>query len=319
MSEEIINPQTALDNLIDAAHAPEGDEEVPDTPAEEQAEDIEDSAEEPQESQDQDEEPEEVDKMFLNDFAKDVEVEMEDVYQLSVKMPNEEDMTITELKNFRIDNADIIQIKQDIQNREVELQAQSEAMRDVPQVSNELMQARAKVLSIQDQYNRTNWDAIRQENPAEWSALQQDFRNQFEGAKAQEAEASTQVDNQKTQARQFQQDRLFEAMPELKDDTVRQEAGARVQRFASKYGYSAQDVAGIDDSRLMRLLIDVSKAEGAVATVKEKLKKTPPKATKTAPRRMPSTRNASLKRLKTKAASSGSRQDIDAYFDAALR
>lgn len=319
MAEELkVTPNTALENLIDAEYAAE---EPKETPAEEQPdEEVTDSLDEdPQEESPEVEEPV-TDVMFLNDFAKDVEVDVADVYELSVKMPDEmEPTTISELKNFKIANADIDQVKLELKNRETELQAQADSMRDVPQVSNELMQARAKVLSIQDQYNRVNWEHLRQHEKQEWSVLQQEFRNQFEGAKAEEAEATNKVDEQKAQARQFQHDRLLESMPELKDDTVRTDAWNKVSKLASRYGYSQSEIAQIEDSRLMRLLIDASKKDITVKEVQKKLDTTPPKkGGKPVARRTATTRKPALKRLKDKAASTGSKKDINAFIDAAL-
>jgi len=315
--EQIVTPNTALDNMIDAEFASE--ETTP--PAEEQPdEDVTDSLDEdPQEESPEVEEPV-TDVMFLNDFAKDVEVDVADVYELSVKMPDEmEATTISELKNFKIANADIDEVRLELKNRETELQAQADSMRDVPQVSNELMQARAKVLSIQDQYNRVNWDALRQQNPAEWSAAQQDFRNQFEGAKAEEANATKIVDEQKAQARQFQHDRLLEAMPELKDEEVRTDAWNKVSKLASRYGYSQSEIAQIEDARLMRLLIDASKKDITVKEVREKLDKKPPPKKGKPVARLQTTRKPALKRLKERAASTGKRADIDAFFNEALK
>ena len=114
--EQIVNPSTALDNMIEAANAPE---EATETPAEEQpVEEIDSSVEEPQEESPEEEAEEpEIETIFLNDFAKDVEVDVADVYELSVKMPDEmEPTTISELKNFKIANHDIDQIRQELKN-----------------------------------------------------------------------------------------------------------------------------------------------------------------------------------------------------------
>ena len=311
--EQIINPNTALDQLVEAAYAPEEDEEVP---AEEQPDELDSTVEEPQE-----ESPEEeiAELLYLNDFAKDVDVDVADVYELSVKMPDEmEATTISELKNFKIANADIDQVRHELKNREIELQVQADAMRDVPQVSNELMMAKARRLAIEDQYSRINWDALRVSNPAEWTALQMDFTNQREGAKAEEAAATNRVDTQKLQAREFQRERLLEVMPELRDAEVAEASWKRVNVLASKFGYSQAEVGNIEDARLMRMMIHFSKQDIADTKVRAKLDKAPPKKAKTAPR-MPTTRKASLQRLKDKAAKTGTKQDIDAFIDAALR
>ena len=63
---------------------------------------------------------------------------------------------------------------------------------------------------------------------------------------------------------------MFEAHPELKDEKVRTETEATIQQYAAKFGYSANDVDRIEDSRLMRLLISASKADGAKVTAKAK-------------------------------------------------
>lgn len=320
VEEPIVTSTTALDNLVEEAfQEPVEPVEELDTeePVEEQA--AEDSVEEPQESQELEEAETEV--ILLNDFAKDVGVDIADAYELSVNMPSGEDAkSINQLKNFYLDNKDIDDLRAEIKNREEDLQVRSDEMRDVPQISNELMQARAKVLSIQDQYNAVNWDAIRQQNPAEWSARQQEFQQAFTVAKEQETLATQTVETQQQQARQFQQDRLFEAIPELKDETVREESAARVKKFARKFGYTDRDIAGIEDFRLMKMLIEMSKYDGAKKEAKAKIEKKPPKAAKTTRtlKRQPTTRKASLQRLKDQAAKTGNKKDVDAFIDAAL-
>jgi len=326
MSEETvtpkIDPKQALDALLDTPQAKEPPKEVS---AEEQAQpeqteetEVEDSAEESQESLDPDNEELEVaEKVFLNDFAADTGSEMGDIYELSVKMPNEGDMTITELKNFRIDNNDIDEVRQTLQTEREELQVQSESMQAMPQVSNELKEAQTALYSIQDQYSRTDWDSIRQNNPAEWTALQQDFRNRYEGAKAEEAAATKKIEGQQAQARQFQTQRLFAKRPELNDEAVRIDMQSKVSEIAKSYGYTGQEIAEINDHRAMMMLMDLAKKTSAVKSVKEKIKKSPPKKAKSMPRKA-STRGDSLKRLHEKA-QSGSKKDVDAYFDEAFK
>ena len=320
VEEPKVTSTTALDNLVEEAfQEPVEPVEELDTEETVEEQEPEDSVEEPQESPELEEA--ETDVILLNDFAKDVGVDIADAYELSVNMPSGQDAkSINQLKNFYLENKDIDDLRVEIKNREEELQVRSEEMRDVPQISNELMLARAKTLSIQDQYNAVNWDAIRQQNPAEWSARQQEFQQAFAVAKEQEALASQTVETQKQQAREFQQERLYEALPELKDETVRNEAAARVRKFAGKFGYTDRDIAGIDDHRLMRMLVEMSKYDGAKKEAKAKIEKTPPKATKTTRtlKRQPTTRKASLQRLKEQAAKTGNKKDIEAFIDAAL-
>ncbi|RLA39265.1 MAG: hypothetical protein DRR06_19415 [Gammaproteobacteria bacterium] len=312
MSEKPVSTSTALhDMLVDAYSdespqaSPEKDDAVP--PLDENLESTDENpqVEDPVEEQ-------VADKIYLNDFATDTETEVADVYQLSVPLNDDlGDESISELKDFRIENADIVARQQEIKDKESDLAEREDQLRDVPRISNELMQARAKVMSIQDQYNGTNWDQLRVNDKQEWSVRQQEFNNAFQQAKAEEARATETVDAQSQQARQFAQDRLFEAMPELKDDSVRQEVGLRVSKFASRYGFSQTDVANIDNPNLMRLLIDVSKLDVAKEQAKQKMKDRTPKSVKPSKKPMPTTRKASLDKLKQRAMSGGKKEKSD--------
>jgi len=321
MTEKPISINTGIDNLLS-----ESDESQPSEPSKDEKLDqllTESDAEAEEEEAHQEEIPQvdeveiEPDKVYLQDFAKDTEVDIADAYQLSIKMQIPEgEMTISEMKDFIVENHDIMGKRQEIETKEQDLSEREDAFRNVPQVTNELMQARAKVLAIQDQYNATNWEQLRVDNPAEWTARQQEFQLAFQAAKSQEAVAQEGVTTQQQQARQFARDRLFEAMPELKDAKVAQEAEARVNQFAGRYGFTAQDVANIDNPNLMRLLIDVSKLDVAKEQAKQKLKDKTPRASK--PKKpIISTRKASLNKLKQRAMG-GSKKDKSAFIDALL-
>lgn len=275
----------------------ESQESTPDVPAEEQDEAV-----------------------YFNDVVESLEdITIEDAYEMSFKMPNDEAITLGKLKNFYIDNKDIEESKAKLDNRELELQAEAEAVRKAPQVSNELMQARAQVLAIQEQYNSTNWDAIRQSNPAEWSALQTEYQNRFQSAKALETEAQNRVDTQSEQQRRLQQDRLFEWMPELKDEKVAADTMQQVSSYASKYGFTQSDIANITDARLFRMLIESSKVNSAIDTVKEKQVKTGGKTSSKPSAPKPSYgKRQKLKQAINKAKNSQHRKDKQAAFDALL-
>lgn len=268
--------------------------------------------EEPQELSQQPEETEEEtpDKVYFNDILEDIDIAIEDAYEMSLKMPDMEPMTLGELKNFAIDNKDIETTRAELKQREQDLQVQAEQAKAIPKVSNELMQARAQVLAIQESYNSQNWDAIRQSNPAEWSALQTEYQQRFAAAKSNEEAAQDQVNTQVSQARQYQQDRLFESMPELKDEKVRSEAAQMVQKMTSDFGIPANHLETVDDANVLKMLITLSKMYTAKDTVKTKMEdKTPKSSQPNAARPVPSTRKLALKRLTEKAKATGQRKD----------
>lgn len=246
----------------------------------------------------------------LNNLADDLEIDIEDMYALNLNLSNDEHMTLGGLKDFYEANSDITVLREELKQQKEALQVDAETVKEIPQISNELLQARAQVMSIQDQYNRTDWDALRAENPGNYAALMQDFQQQFNIAKDNERIATETVDKHQVQARKLQRDRLLEAMPELKDDKVRQEAQTAVATLAQRYGFTDTDVGNIEDSRLMRLLIDAARLTTAQSTAKNKQVKTIPQAGKTsASRPVVSSRKASLKRLTEKARQTGDSRD----------
>jgi len=266
----------------------------------------------------QQEEEEAVDT--LNNLAEELGVDVGDLYALNLKMPNGEPVQLGQLKDFYESNQDIEAQRQAVKNREAELQAESDKLREIPRVSNELVQAQARVMAIQTQWENTDWNTLRQQNPAEYAALQADYRNQFDMAKSNLATANDTVETHKSEARRHQQDRLFEAMPELKDDKVREQAAEQAMAFASKYGFSRNDVANIDDHRLMKLLIEASRVNKAVDTVKDKkVDATPQVLRPNAVRRTEPARKAALKRLTEKARASGLTEDKTAAVAALLK
>jgi hypothetical protein len=227
----------------------------------------------------------------------------------SKNLPDGGAITLGELKSFYEDNIDIDSLRDGIKTREQELQTKTTELSEVPQVSNELLQARAQVLSIQDAYNRTDWQGLRHTNQGEYAALQSDFRTQFELAKNNETLATQNVETHQAESRRQQQERLFESHPELKDETVRAQTEAAIQKYAGKFGFTPDDVGKINDSRLMRLLISASKAEVAKATAKVKQEDNTPVSAKSASRKPLPGRKAALKRLTEKARATGQIKD----------
>ena len=251
----------------------------------------------------------------INNLAEELDVPIEDMYALNLNLATSKNLpeggaiTLGELKSFYESNVDITELREGLTKREQDLQTRSDELSEAPQVSNELMQARAQVLAIQDQYNRTDWQGLRHTNPAEYSALQSDFRTQFEMAKNSETLASQAVETHLVESRRQQQDRLFEAMPELKDEKVRAQVDAQVQAYAGKFGFTANDLAKVEDSRLMRLLITASKSEVAKSTAKEKQETKIPTSNRPAARKALPGRKAALKRLTEKARATGQVKD----------
>lgn len=321
-SEPAINQISSLlgDHLKRQDESPVAEEpetvESEETPELDENPDIEsqssDASEEPDESQEQGIES-------LNNLAEELEVPIEDMYALAVNISKSEafpdggNVTLGELKDFYTKNVNIDQEREALKQKEQDLQAQAEQVSDVPKISNELLQARAQVLAIQDAYNRTDWNGLRHTNQAEYAALQQDFRMQFEAAKHQEMVATQQFEDHQLETMRIQQERLFEVMPELKDEETAKNIAQQVTNFAARYGITAKEVDAVTDHRVMRMLIESSRSDATKVKAKAKqVEKKAPKATKPTTKSIPS-RKASLKRLTERAKSSNLTKDkVDA-------
>ena len=262
----------------------------------------------------------------LNNLAEELDIPIEDMYALGLNIPKSEalpdggNVTLGELKDFYTKNVNIDQEREALKQKEQDLRTQSEQVSEVPKISNELLQARAQVLAIQDAYNRTDWQGIRHSNPAEFAALQQDFRTQFETAKHQEITANQQFEDHQHESQRIQQERLFEVMPELKDDQVRIDTAKQVQAFASRYGITPKEIDDVSDHRIMRMLIESSRSEKVKLKAKDKqVEKKAPVTSRPAVAKTVPGRKAALKRLTDRARNSNSVRDKAAAIAELIR
>ncbi len=237
----------------------------------------------------------------LNDFAENLGVDISDMYNLSFKMQGDlPSMTLGELKNFYADHHDIEASQQTLTERESELEQERQRIAAIPKASNELIQAKAQVKAIELQYESTNWQELRSQNPAEYAALMADFNQRYTVAKQQEQAAQQQNDELLKQRKMIEQNRLLEAVPELKDDETRVKFASLVNKTGAKYGFSASEIDQIDDHRLIRMMIDLSNGNAAKETASQKKVKTTQKLQRPTKPRSPS-QKAALKRLTDKA------------------
>lgn len=255
--------------------------------------------------------PEEGDVDTLNDFASELEMKVEDLYELNIKMPNGDPITLGGLKDFYEVNQDITEARAELDQQRQVMQEEMETIQAQPGLSNEIMQARAQVLSIEDQYNKIDWNSLRQQNPGQYAAAQQDFHTQYDIAVDNQGRAEHAINEHLETAKLIQQQKLMQAVPELKDAEYRAQVSNRVITLAERYGFTPADVGNIEDHRLMRLLIDASNKDSAAISAKEKIVKNVPVTGKSSPAKaIPiSTRKATLKALTEKARKSNDNRD----------
>lgn len=138
------------------------------------------------------------------------------------------------------------------------------------------------------EYNRINWDALRLKNPSEWTAKRQEFAERAQKLKqtkvlvAQESErlAREQIEEfQSSVAKNVAAEKvkIIAANPTWADAKVLDTAQGKLRTFLnSTYGYTDQDFATVNDSRLIALIQDAQKyREGKQGAEVKKVKKIP--------------------------------------------
>ena len=188
--------------------------------------------------------------------------------------------------------------------------------------------ALSKVLENQlvEDYNSIDWDTLRINNPAEWTALRQEFADKARGVKESQEQTlaagrSLMEDQQAEQFKKFQEHseielgKMIQDDPKWADPAVREADSASLRSFLSEtYGFSDGDLNTINDHRLVRVLKDAKLyREGSKAATVKKEKRVPkfrkPGASKKQTAALSKARSVKAKRAQVKA-SGGKTEDI---------
>lgn len=123
-------------------------------------------------------------------------------------------------------------------------------------------------------YRSIDWNALRAQNPAEWSAKKQEFTdlvgniNQIK-ARAHEVlmnhveQKTGRTDAQMQEHLSAERDKLLSVMPEFNDPEIAQKSIGAMQEFLvdtnNPYHFTPDEVAGVTDHRLIMMAIDAQK------------------------------------------------------------
>jgi len=177
------------------------------------------------------------------------------------------------------------------------------------------------------EYNSIDWDRLRTEDPANWTALRQEYAERAQ--KIQQVQKLSAEESQRIQAEQAekfkveadkyfaeQQRAMIADNPEWADNSVRTEKLSEIKHFLSNYGFTEQDAQGVNDHRLIRLIKDAQAyRSGKAAVSKKRVKKDLPKFQKPGSNRGNAESLAKareVKARKAKAKKTGRVQDVAA-------
>ena len=117
------------------------------------------------------------------------------------------------------------------------------------------------------EYQSIDWDRLRIDDPANWTALRQEYAERAQKIKQvqelskQEAERLQQeaAEQYQAKAQEYFQGELAAMIkdnPEWADESVRQAKVGELRSFLTRYGFTEKDALGVNDHRLIRLIKD---------------------------------------------------------------
>ncbi|RLC97845.1 MAG: hypothetical protein DRI46_12310 [Chloroflexi bacterium] len=141
---------------------------------------------------------------------------------------------------------------------------------------------------IMSEYEKTDWDDLRQYDPAEWAAKRQEFASKYQriqrvqqelGHQAQEAHQGA-INEMTTKRKVYlkeQWDLMIVNNPGWSDETTYDKDMGELSSFAAKaYGYTDEDFKHVTDPRTIEMVKDaMSFRQGKSEVKKKRLKKVP--------------------------------------------
>ena len=132
-----------------------------------------------------------------------------------------------------------------------------------------------------NEYESIDWQALRHQDPANWTALRQEYAERAQ--KIQQVKELVGQESQRLQqetAERFRMDAekyfatqmkaMIEDNPTWADEKVRQEKVGEMKTFLKNYGFTDEDAMGINDHRLVRLIKDAQAFKAGLKAAEEK-------------------------------------------------
>lgn len=255
----------------------------------------------------------------LNRLAETLDIEMSDMYALGFNIDGaEEPVTLGQLKDHWQQTSDIEKARQELDREREQLQAEQAKGPELP--PQEIVQAQAMIMAIQNEYQALEASGLKDADAGQYSAKMLDLQNRFNQAQQQASQIGQVMEQKRLESMRAAQLELHKRIPDLADDSKREAISGRVERYIQKYGFSANDLANIDNPGLMQLLIEASEMAEQKGSLRKKRIDSAPKVLKPGQvRESKAGRDASLKRLTERARQSGQTRDKISAVSALLK
>ena len=324
-------PQQPNQGSIEEAHDallslmnPDGEllqeEEAPPTEEEESTEETQDeSLEEESEEESEESDEEEVEEDDEEEAEESDEEEGEEPDLFAVKVDGEEiEVTFDELLKGYSRQSDYTKKTQELSEGRKEIES-AKATYDSELVKiqqerehyvNQLNQILQNSSNNLQEYDKIDWDTLKNDDPIEYVKLREDYRDGKERMQALNQQRQMAMQQQQAEAQKVQQEavqveraKMIEALPEWGDPDKQKELATDVKNYALKQGFSEEELNSLIDHRSVLVLMKAAKFDALEkADVKSKKLKNKPKVIrsgkgKPAGADSKSKRNAKMKRL----------------------
>jgi len=265
MAEEATPEQRIYDLLSAEEGEHEGAPEPVEEPEQASAEPEEPAQTEPQEPEKAEtgEDTEEIEIASFADLAEHLGVDVGDLYQIPINLSGDKgSVPLGEIKDKLQEAEDIrarqAEIEQLSEQRNEELQRFAQATQQATIQGNALINMAEQELARD--YQSVNWQELRQYDPAEYAAKQQEFQQrnqQIQGAKQQALQQQQQWSMQQAEMMQQQlpeqEKQLAKLVPEFADPKTASVEKPKVAEYLGKFGFNPQEISGLYDARQVAL------------------------------------------------------------------
>lgn len=171
-------------------------------------------------------------------------------------------------------------------------------------------------------FNQVDWDSLKAQDPTRYAVQRQeyadkarrikDMQEKLNSEKGQHTERNNQVMQRQVEAfKADQAEKLLQNYPEwLNPDVMTKELTDARNFAADQYGFNEQELDGIYDHRIVRMLIDAQSFRNAKKNVESKAKKPVPKFQKPGSGRKPSAASKEAKAKRAALRASGNQADL---------
>lgn len=217
-------------------------------------------------------------------LAKAIEVEPGYLYDIEIGMGGDNDpIKIGEIKDkYQNSLHQTAKLKAELQ-RQTELTQQAEqSQQNVGQMNGQMIEAAGQMSAIKNQFDSTDWAGMETEDPGQAALYRQKLNDAYNAARQQYGASEQQQGQARQQSMQQElhkaQEQLLQDIPSWNDQEVMKVEKEGIRNTAIEYGFSDNDLSGVTDPRVVKLLRDLmnyKKSSKAATEAVRSIKKAP--------------------------------------------